>query len=150
MGKWMEAVRERPANDRPTQQQIEGECYPGLLLRAFEAIWAGKRRDMDPSSHFPMLKRIEDGPYVDEELWLTPDETVQVLDEFTRLRRICHEEEFLRELDGRVTAKHWYERAIWLICLGETAPAEFERELDEIEAVLWQALAGNCWLRIML
>jgi hypothetical protein len=92
---------------------------------------------------FPLLDRVHpsSGWYVDENLWLGPDDVVQLLEEFMRLRRVCLQEEFVPGLDGRRVAAAWRE--------SEPA-AEFERWLDQIEALLWQAVEGSWWVRLML
>jgi hypothetical protein len=148
MGRWMEIVREQPPEGQRDhteeyQRLIVGECAPHPLLSAARAIQRGSRGDLSISAGFPILDRVQSGSswYVDEDLWLSPDDVVQLLDEFARLRRLCRGEEFVAGLDGQSFATRW--RA------GDS-PAEFERSLDAIEGLLWQAVEDGHWLRLML
>jgi hypothetical protein len=144
----MEIVQEQPPEGQRDhtaeyQRLIVAECAPHPLLYAFRAIRRGSRGGRMSSDVFPMLGRVEGGSqwYVDEDLWLSPAEAVQLLDEFTRLRRVCRGEESMPGLDGRLVATRWRD---------VEAPAEFEQWLDVIEGLLWEAFEGGHWVRLML
>src|SRR4051812_37582560 len=127
----MEIVQEQPPEGQrydtdEYRRLIVGECAPHPLLHAARAIQAGSRRGRNSSDAFPMLDRVrlDSRWYVDEDLWLPPSDVVQLLDEFTRLRRVCRYEEFVLGLDGRAVAARWRDM---------DAPVEFEWWLDVIE-----------------
>jgi hypothetical protein len=144
----MEIVQEQPPEGQrhhtdEYKRLIVGECAPHPLLHAARAIQAGSRRGWNSSDAFPMLDRVrvDSSWYVDEDLWLPPADAFQLLDEFMRLRRVCRDEEFVPGLDGRALAARWRDM---------DEPAEFERWLDAIEGLLWQAVEGGHWVRLML
>ena len=150
MGRWMEVVRQQPPEGQRHHTEeyrrlIVGEYAPHPLLNAARAIRAGSRGEHKSSNLllFPLLDRVQFGSpcYADEDLWLLPADAIQLLEEFTRLRRVCRLEEFAAGLDGRAVATWWRD--------GET-PVEFERWLDGIEGLLRQAVEGGHWVRLML
>ena len=107
----MEIVLEQPPEGQrhhtaEYQLLIVAECAPHPLLYAIRAIRCGSRGSRISSDAFPVLSRVEGGSqwYVDEDMWLSPAEAVQLLDEFTRLRGVCREEESIPGLDGRLVA----------------------------------------------
>jgi hypothetical protein len=144
----MEVVREQPPEG---QRQHTPECErlvvgahgPHPLLSAAHAVEAGRCAAGKCVDAFPMLTRVRasSDAYVDEDLWLSPDRVAQLLDQFTRLRRVCQQQEFLSDLDGRKVS------AVWRAA---QSPAQFETWLDRIDALLWKAVEGNYWVRLML
>src|SRR3954452_1798211 len=103
MGKWLDVVslyyatldvQWKPAWDyweESLSPTIFGELAPYGLMFAADALGPKGRK------HFPMLSRVRAGSdaYVDESLWLRPAEVVVLLEEFRRLRKLCHEQEFI-------------------------------------------------------
>ncbi len=149
MGRWMEVVQDQPPEGQrhhtpEYERLVVGAIAPHPLLSAAHAIETGSRRSgRAPDVPFPMLSRIglQSPWYVDEDLWVTPAEVVQLLDEFLRLRRVCRLQEFVPELDSQKVS------AIWR---GSEPAADFESWLDRIEALLYRAVEGACWVRLML
>jgi hypothetical protein len=149
MGRWMEVVRKQPPEGKRQHSPeyetlVVGAIAPHPLLSAARAIEVGSRRSGHSANQFfPMLARVEltSPSYVDEDLWLLPDEVEGLLDEFRRLRRVCQHQEFVPDLDSRKAY------AVWR---GLRPSAEFEAWLDQIEALLSQAAEGGYWVRLML
>jgi hypothetical protein len=145
----MEVVRERPPEGERHHtaeyaRLVVAEVAPHPLLHAAHAIQAGSRGGHRPIEHFPVLDAVRgtSARYVDEDLWLAPSEVAGLLAEFTRLRGVCREEEFVPGLEGRAVAAAWR---------GTVAVSSaFEPWLDAIEALLRRASAGGCWVRLML
>jgi hypothetical protein len=148
MGRWMEVVREQPPEHQRLhtpeyERLVVGAIAPHPLLSAFHALESGSRAENVPVDGLSMLSRVKEHSrwYVNEDLWLPPDEVVQLLHQFRRFRRICQQQEFVPGLDG------WKAAAIWRA--GQVSK-EFELWLDQIEALLCQAVEGTWWVRLML
>jgi hypothetical protein len=137
----MEVVRELPLDAQ--NQIVLGGYAPHPLLLAAHAVEVSKKTVGGSVDYFPMLIRVREfsEAYIDENLWLSPEEVVELLDQFLQLRRVCQQQEFLSGLDGRKVAHVWRD---------SESPAEFERWLDGIEALLWKAVEGHNCLRLML
>src|SRR5215468_10954255 len=96
MGRWMEVVRQRPADGQHDHGQvyedlIVREIAPHPLMHAFGALCQanpGKREVI--GEFFPTLEAIGLGSprYTGEDLWLSADQLGQLLEEFRRLRRV--------------------------------------------------------------
>ena len=139
MGKWLEVLRDRPAEGADgyaeRRPSIVAEIAPHPLLRAAQRLGREHRK------HFPALDLVrEDSPaYVDEWLWLDERQVGEVLEELRRVRRICRREEFLAGLDGRKYFDLWRD--------GDP-PEKFEAWLDRIEHAL--GAEGGRWVLLAL
>jgi hypothetical protein len=141
MGRWMEVLRERPPAGEPylttRPDSIVDAVAPHPLIYAARYLGRAAR------TTFPMLNRVyfKSDAYVDEDLWLDAMETGQLLEELRRLRKVCHYEQFLPALDGRVLFSRW---------CGDDDPTAFEQHLDRIESLLQTATQNQFWIRLML
>ena len=121
MGRWLEVVA--VAATGASVATIAGAAMsPSALLAAARALPSPARE------HFPSLLRIADPTkYQDESIWLAPGEVGTLRSEFERMRRITARREFLSGVDGGTVLKYWR---------GHDDPAEFERYLDQLSALL--------------
>jgi len=65
----------------------------------------------------------------------------QLIEEFQRLRRLCRRQQFVTTLDGPTTYEAWR---------SSERREDFDRSLDEIEALLGKAVASGYAVRLML
>jgi hypothetical protein len=149
MGRWMEVVRAQPpqgqrCHDESYERLVVGEIAPHPLMYAFGALCQanpGKREVIRKC--FPMLEAVglNSNRYVDEDLWLDAVEVGQLIEEFQRLRRLCRRQECVTTLDGPTTYEAWR---------SSERREDFDRSLDEIEALLGKAVASGYAVRLML
>jgi len=147
MGRWMEVVRQRPADGQHDhghiyEDLIVREIAPHPLMHAFGALCQanpGKREVIRES--FPTLEAIALGSprYSGEDLWLSADELGQLLEEFRRLRRVCRREEYLTGIDGAASYEAWR---------NSERSDEFDAWLDKIEALVVDARDSAYWVRL--
>ena len=131
MGRWMELLRERPAQDAEDYMDrlslIVEECAPHPVMRAWRHLDRENRRQ------FPLLGLVYEGSDVyalDERLWLESAQCLALLEELRRIRRACRREEYLRGLDGHQFYERWREG---------TSPVEFESCVDRVEKLIERA-----------
>jgi hypothetical protein len=141
MGRWMEVLRERPPAGEPYLT-----TRPDIIVDAIAPhplIYVARYLGRTARANFPMLNRVyfESDAYVDEDLWLDATEASQLLDELRRLRQVCHYEQFIPGLDGRVVLSRW---------CGDDDLTAFEQHLVRIESLLQTAAENQFWIRLML
>jgi hypothetical protein len=131
MGRWMEVLRERPAesDDYDARAPLRlDELAPHPLLNAAHALRSASEL------RFPALHSVRLGSpeYEGEELWLSTTEAEAVLSDLRGLRALCRRESFVTGLDGVAVYERWK---------NTSAAADFERHLDGIETALALAVS---------
>lgn len=148
MGRWMEIIKRKPTESEwqsyeRKQRLIVDETTPYPLLDAVDALRRAGLGKIQAKDEFPVLCKIQinSGHYIDEDLWLDSEETHDLLDELTKIRRITKRKEFITSVDGELVMKFWID------CRGIE---KFEEHLDYIERMLRMAFENEYWIRIML
>lgn len=151
MGKWMELVnvyyKKLDVQWKPAWDDWEESVSPRVVGATwpYGIMWAAEALGPKGQVHFPMLFRVArvSDAYVDESLWLRPEEAELLLDEFRRLRRLCRHEEFIPGVDAQQVHENWRDDYF-------TSPDEFEAYLDKEEHLLTQAIEHDYWIHLEL
>ncbi|HYO76287.1 MAG TPA: hypothetical protein VE010_07480 [Thermoanaerobaculia bacterium] len=139
----MEVVPTGPS-DRDDQYSYDrasvlAAIAPHPLLEAALALPSAVRTE------FPMLVRVCPwivSHYIDESLWIEPQDVRQLERELDRLIRITRRHEFIRGLDGGNVWQHWRGP--------HSSDEEFSTRLAQLVAVLHVASVKDAWVHLMM
>ena len=150
MGKWMEVVnvyyKKLDVQWKPAWESWEDSLSPRVVGETWPQglMWAADALGPRARSQFPMLFYVWRGSkaYEDESLWLRPEETLILLDEFQRMRRLCRREEFIWHIDAEELYEAWRD--------GWPPKEQFEKGLDIEEQLLERSIAEDYWVHLMI
>jgi len=141
MGKWLEVLTERPADDEPYLETkpeiIINEIAPNPLIGCAKLI-AHKYKDELPALY---QIRPHSTAYSNESLCLNSQEAKLVLDEFRRIRNVADHKDFINGISAERVQELW-EEYNW--------NNEINEWLDKIEESLQLASEKGYWVRILL
>jgi hypothetical protein len=148
MGSLMEVVnvyyKKLDVQWKPAWDDWEESISPRVVAEMwpYGIMWAGDALRREGRAHFPMLSYVwrRSKAYVDESLWLRPEQVLVLLVELQRLRRLCRYGEFIQGIDGRQVYERWRE---------DYYPQErFEADMDEEERLLERAILEDYWVHL--
>lgn len=151
MGKWMELVslyyKKLDIQVQHTWDTWEESLSPCVLDEAYPGplVWAAEALGRKGRPYFPMLTKvwIRSDAYIDESLWLRPEEVLFLLDEWQRIDRLCRHQEYIDGLDGQRVAETWQGNY-------SADVSEWQNELNDIERLLERSIEGDYWIHIKL